>query len=125
MDRLFKNWKKVYPQLPSKSATAKAIAYSLNCEDDLRRFLKDGKIEVDNNAAERAIRPVAIGRGNWLFAESDRGGEAAANMYTLLETAELNDVNPWQYLHWVLKNIQDYNSQRLAELLPWNIPEAL
>lgn len=125
IDELFKSWKKVYPQLPQKSSTAKAIAYALNNETHLRRFLSDGKIEVDNNASERALRPVAVGRKNWLFAGSDKGGEAAAAMYSLLETCELNNVNPWEYMRWVLEKIQDHNSQKLYQLLPWNMPKTL
>lgn len=125
IDELFKNWKKLYPQLPQKSSTAKAIAYALNNETHLRRFLSDGKIEVDNNASERALRPVAVGRKNWLFAGSDRGGEAAAAMYSLLETCDLNNINPWEYMRWVLTQIQDHNSQKLYELLPWNMPKTV
>jgi len=125
IDDLFKNWKKIHRQLPQKSSTAKAISYALNNETHLRRFLSDGKIEVDNNAAERAMRPIAVGRKNWLFAGSDKGGIAAAAMYSLLETCELGNVNPWEYMRWVLSKIQDYNSQKLNELLPWNMPKPL
>lgn len=123
IDELLTNWKKLLHHLPQKSSTAKAIRYALNNEPDLKRFLEDGKIEVDNNAAERAMRPIAVGRKNWLFAGSDKGGEAAAAMYSLLETAELNNINPLQYMRWVLTQIQDHNSQRLSELLPWNMPK--
>ena len=89
------------------------------------RFLDDGKIEIDNNAGERAMRSLAIGRKNWLFAGSDNGGKTAAIIYSLVETAKLNKVNPQLYLAQVLSLIQDYNSTKLAELLPWNlkIPE--
>lgn len=125
IDDLFKNWKKILHLLPQKSSTAKAISYALNNETHLRRFLSDGKIEVDNNAAERAMRPIAVGRKNWLFAGSDQGGIAAAAMYSLLETCELSNVNPWEYMRWVLENIQDHNSQKLSDLLPWNMPKPL
>ena len=87
----------------------------------LKRFLIDGKIEIDNNAAERALRAIAVGRKNWLFAGSDEGGEAAANIYTIIETAKMNGLNPEAYLKKILSEIQDYNSQKVAELLPWNI----
>jgi transposase len=87
----------------------------------LKRFLIDGKIEIDNNAAERALRAIAVGRKNWLFAGSDEGGEAAANIYTIIETAKMNGLNPETYLKKILSEIQDYNSQKVAELLPWNI----
>jgi transposase len=87
----------------------------------LRRFLGDGKIEIDNNAAERAIRGIAIGQKNWLFAGSDNGGEAAAALYSLIETAKLNGVNPQKYLTKLFTIIQNLNSQKLTQLLPWNL----
>lgn len=93
----------------------------MNNELALKRFLTDGKIEIDNNAAERALRAIAIGRKNWLFAGSDNGGEAAANIYTVIESAKMNGLNPEAYLKKILSKIQDYNSQKVAELLPWNI----
>lgn len=87
----------------------------------LEKFLKDGAIEIDNNIAERALRGIAVGRKNWLFAGSDGGGNIASAFYTLIETAKLNDINPEKYLKNVLSVIQDYNSQKIEELLPWNI----
>ena len=93
----------------------------MNNEIALKRFLDDGRVEIDNNAAERALRAIAIGRKNWLFAGSDNGGEAAANIYTVIETAKMNGLNPEVYLKKVLSKIQDYNSQKVADLLPWNI----
>jgi transposase len=119
--QLFETWQKYYAGLPKKSPTALAISYATNNQVALMRFLDDGCIEIDNNAAERAMRSVALGRKNWLFAGSDGGGETAANMYSLIETAKLNNINPWVYLKTVLERIQDYNSSKLAELLPWNI----
>jgi len=119
--KLFIWLKKVYKELPKHSITAKAIAYSLNNEVALLRFLDDGKIEIDNNAAERSMRSIAIGRKNWLFAGSDRGGDTAATMYTLIETAKMNNINPHKYLEKVFSVIQDHNSQKIEELLPWNI----
>lgn len=121
VQKLFMSIKKAYSELPKKSSTAKAIAYALNNQEALMRFLGDGKIEVDNNAAERAMRTIAVGRKNWLFAGSDNGGHTAASIYSLIETAKLNGLNPWQYLQKVLDTIQDYNSAKIAELLPWNI----
>jgi hypothetical protein len=121
VDNLFSNWKKYYHELPKKSPTAQAIAYAQNNQVALMRFLDNGKIEIDNNAAERAMRSIAIGRKNWLFAGSDRGGETAAGMYTIIETAKLNNINPWKYLALVLSLIQDHNSQKIADLLPWNL----
>ena len=121
VEELFEGFKKVRKKLPEKSRTAKAIAYALNNEEALKRFLTNGKIEIDNNAAERALRAVAVGRKNWLFAGSDEGGKSAANIYTLLETAKLNGINPWQYLRKVLTVIQDHSIQKMVELLPWNL----
>ena len=86
-----------------------------------RYFAGRTRIEIDNNAAERALRAIAIGRKNWLFAGSDNGGEAAANIYTVIETAKMNGLNPEVYLKKILSEIQDYNSQKVADLLPWNI----
>lgn len=121
LEELFEFWKKAHSKLPNKSRTSKAIQYAFNNKDALMRFLDDGKIEIDNNAAERALRVVAIGRKNWTFAGSDQGGETAAVLYTILETAKLNGVNPWQYLRQVLDVIQDYNFKKLEDLLPWNL----
>jgi hypothetical protein len=118
---LFVTWGKFYAGLPKKSATAMAINYALRNQVALCRYLADGKIEIDNNIAERSLRSIALGRKNWLFAGSDSGGETAAAIYSLIETAKLNDINPWTYLKCVLALIQDHNSQKLSELLPWNI----
>lgn len=121
VDELFAGFKNAYKQLPKKSSTAKAIAYALNIEVALRKFLSNGNVEIDNNAAERALRSVAVGRKNWLFAGSDEGGKTASIIYTILETAKLNNVNPVKYLHKVFDVIQDYKANHLQDLLPWNI----
>jgi transposase len=121
VDKLFADWKRCYASLPRKSATALAINYALKNEIALCRYLTDGKIQIDNNASERALRSIALGRKNWLFAGSDVGGETAAAIYSLIETTKLNNINPWQYLKNVLERIQDHNSQKLSELLPWNL----
>ena len=84
------------------------------------RVLADGRICLTNNAAERALRGVALGRRAWLFAGSDRGGERAAFMYTLIGTAKLNDIDPQAWLADVLARIADTPQNRLDELLPWN-----
>ncbi|MEY3106614.1 MAG: hypothetical protein RIT35_780 [Pseudomonadota bacterium] len=121
VEALFVSFKKYQTQLAKKSSTAMAIGYALNNQAALMRFLDDGKIEIDNNAAERAMRSIAVGRKNWLFAGSDAGGHTAANIYSLIETAKLNNINPWAYLKQVLDTIQDHSSSNLAALLPWNI----
>lgn len=121
VEKLFAGFRKAYDQLPKKSSTAKAISYALNNQNALMKFLDNGKIEIDNNAAERAMRSIAIGRKNWLFAGSDNGGHTAAIIYSIIETAKLNNINPWKYLQKVLATIQDYKANKIADLLPWNI----
>ena len=107
--------------LSRKSVTADAIGYAMNQWTALTRYLDDGRIEIDNNAAERALRTVAIGRKNYLFLGSDAGGERAATMYSLLGTVKLNGVNPETYLRHVLSVIADHPVNRVDELLPWNV----
>jgi transposase len=109
-----------YARLSPNNQVAKAIAYSLNCWDGLFRFLDDGRLCMTNNAAERALRGIAVGRHNWTFAGSDAGGRRAAAIYTLIETAKLNDVDPQAWLADVLARLHDHPAKRLTELLPWN-----
>uniref|UniRef100_E6PCP2 Transposase of ISCARN48, IS66 family n=1 Tax=mine drainage metagenome TaxID=410659 RepID=E6PCP2_9ZZZZ len=107
--------------LSQKSAMAKAIRYALTRWDALIRYCDDGRIEIDNNAAERALRCVALGRKNFLFAGSDAGGERAAAIYSLLGSAKLNGYNPEAFLREVLTRIADHPINQIAELLPWNL----
>jgi len=107
-------------RLSRHAATAQAIDYMLTRWPAFTRFLDDGRICLSNNAAERALRGVALGRRSWLFAGSDRGGERAAAMYTLIATAKLNDIAPQAWLADVLARIADHPASRLAELLPWS-----
>jgi transposase len=109
-------------KLSGQSKTGQAIAYSLTRWVALTRFLEDGRLCMSNNAAERAIRPLAVGRHNWTFAGSDEGGRRAAAIYTLIETAKLNDVDPQAWLADVLARLHDHPAKRIAELLPWNWP---
>ena len=99
---------------------AKAMDYMLKRWDTFSRFLGDGRICLSNNAAERALRGIALGRKAWLFCGSDRGGDRAAAMYSLVITAKLNDVDPRAWLADVLRRIADHPASRLHELLPWN-----
>ena len=98
-----------------------AIRYALSRWNALTLVLRDGRACLDNNAAERAMRPITLGRKNWLFAGSDAGGERAAVIYSLTETAKLNGLDPEDYLRRVLTCIADYPVQRVHELLPWNL----
>lgn len=109
-----------HARVSRKSETGKAIAYALNHWQALTRFLGDGRICMSNNAAERALRGIAVGRRNWTFAGSDRGGERAAAIYTLIETAKLNGVDPQAWLADVLARLPDHPARRIDELLPWN-----
>jgi transposase len=99
---------------------ARAIDYLLKRWTAFTRFLDDGRICFSNNAAERALRGIALGRRSWLFCGSDRGGQRAAVMYSLIVTAKMNDVDPQAWLADVLARIADHPAQRLDELLPWH-----
>jgi len=109
------------PAGAGRSELAKAIRYARSRWAALTRYLDDGTLEISNNAAERAIRPLALGRKNYLFAGSDAGGERAAAAYTLIETAKFNSLDPQAYLREVIDRIADHPINRVAELLPWNI----
>ncbi|MBU1210530.1 MAG: transposase, partial [Alphaproteobacteria bacterium] len=107
-------------KLSSKHRLAKAADYMLKRWSAFSRFLDDGRICLSNNAAERAVRGIAVGRKNWTFAGSDSGGHRAAAIYTLIETAKLNDVDPRAWLADVLSRLADHPMNRIEELLPWN-----
>jgi hypothetical protein len=112
-------------KVPKKSELAGAIRYALSRWEALVRYRDDGRIEIDNNTVERALRAVAIGRKNYLFAGSDAGGERAAAIYSLVGTAKLNDVDPQAYLRYVLERIAEHPINRIDELLPWNVAPQL
>jgi len=111
----------IVAKLSKKSELALAIRYALSRWSALTRYRDDGRLEIDNNAAERALRAVALGRKNWLFAGSDEGGERAAAIYSLLGTAKLNDLDPEAYLRYVLERIAEHPINRIEELLPWSV----
>ena len=120
-----KGWMEAERRKLSKHApVAKAMDYMLRRWALFARFLDDGRICLSNNAAERTLRGIALGRKSWLFAGSDRGGERAAVMYTLIGTAKLNDVDPQAWLADVLGRIAEMPQKRLDELLPWNWEDA-
>jgi hypothetical protein len=105
----------------AKSELAGAIRYALVRWTALARYCDDGRIEIDNNTAERAIRPLVLGRRNYLFAGSDAGGDRAANIYSLIGSAMLNGMDPYLYLRHVLERIAEHPINRIEELLPWHV----
>jgi transposase len=110
-------------KLSAKSPLADAFRYALTRREALSRFLTDGRLEADNNIAENAIRGIALGRKNYLFAGSDTGGERAAAIYTLVQTAKLNSLNPKAYLRDAIAKIADgHRINRIHELMPWHRP---
>lgn len=109
----------VLPTLPGRSALAGAIRYAFARLKRLEVYLEDGRLAIDNNATERAIRGLALGRKNWLFAGSDRGGERAAILATLIETAKLNGVDPEAWLRDVMARIDEHPINRIEEFFPW------
>ena len=111
--------------LSVKSPLAGAIQYTLARWTALTRYVDDGRIEIDNNAAERAIRALVLGRRNYLFAGSDAGGETAARLYSLIGTCRLNGIDPHLYLRHVLEGIAAHPINRLEELLPWRVAPLL
>ena len=107
-------------RVSAKNDIAKAINYSLNRWESFTRFLDDGRICLSNNAAERGLRGVAVGRRNWTFAGSDAGGRRAAPLLRSIETCKLNDVDPQAWLAYVLAKLPDHPAKQIDELLPWN-----
>jgi transposase len=120
------NWMdKMLRSLSTKSETAGAIRYAISHWRALTRYVDDGLLEIDNNAAERALRAIAIGRKNYLFMGADSGGQRAASLYSLIGTAKLNGLDPAFYLRTVLATIAEHPINRIEEFLPWNITASL
>jgi hypothetical protein len=116
---------KVRTEVENGSALAKALNYALNRWDALMRYTEDGRLEIDNNTAERSVRGSCVGKKNYLFFGSDSGGERAAIAYSLIETCKLNHIDPNRYLEYVLERIADHPINRVEELLPWNVADKL
>lgn len=108
------------PKISGKTPLASAIRYALGRLPKARAYLSNGQLEADNNICERSIRPIALGRKNYLFMGSEGGGQAAAIAYTLVETAKMNNVDPEVWLTWVLERLPDHKINRIDELMPWN-----
>jgi transposase len=125
LDELRHWMEKMLWSLSTKSETAGAIRYAISHWRALTRYVDDGLLEIDNNAAERALRTVAIGRKNYLFMGADSGGQRAASLYSLIGTAKLNGMDPAFYLRTVLAKIAEHPINRITELLPWNIAASL
>jgi len=117
----FRHWAEAQlTRIPGKGDLAAAFRYGLSRWSSLCLFMEDGRVAIDNNAAERALRPIGVGRRNWLFAGADAGAETLARAMTIIETAKMNGLDPQAYLADVLNRIHDHKINRLDELLPWN-----
>lgn len=124
VDKFFTWVKEVQPIVSPTSETGKALKYALNQEQYLRVFLEDGRLPLDNNAAERAIRPFTVGRKNWVMVDTKSGAEASAAIYSIIETAKANNLKTYAYLNYVLtepcKTVQDFNTEIPEHVLPWS-----
>jgi transposase len=125
LDSMHRWLQEMLATLSTKSETAKAIRYMLDRWPALTRYVDDGRIEIDNNIAEQALRGVAVGRKNWLHCGSDAGGDRAAAMYSLIGSAKMIGLDPMAYLRYVLTHIADHPINRIEELLPWSVASKL
>jgi len=121
LDALYRWFKDLLTQVSAKSELAVATRYAMSRWKALTRFIADGTVEIDNNTAERALRAVALGRKNYLFAGSDAGGERAAAIYSLVGSAKLQGLDPQAYLRHVIARIAEHAVNRIEELLPWRV----
>lgn len=130
LDAFFEWLHSLEDSVDRSSKIGDAILYTINQEQYLRKYLEDGHLSIDNNAAERAIKNFAVGRRNWLFSKSIKGAEASATVYSITETAILNGLKPYNYLNYILEQMKDLNpfpsKEELLPLLPWSesIPES-
>jgi transposase len=109
-------------QVPPSTLAGKALAYLSNQWPTLTVYCEDGRLDIDNNAIERAIRPFVIGRNNWMFSDTVKGVNASANLYSLVETAKLNGLEPYRYLHHVFNELPKAQTlEGIEQLLPWNV----
>lgn len=121
MAEAFRTWAEAQlTRIPGKSDLAKAFRYGLSRWNAFTLFLEDGRVAIDNNPAERGLRPIGVGRRNWLFAGSDTGGETLARAMTVIETAKMNGLDPQAYLTDIFTRIHDHPNKQLHQLLPWN-----
>lgn len=126
LEKMEKWLKQTRPQVSRESYTGKALGYLHNQWPKLVGYLEDGRLEIDNNAAERAIRPFAIGRKNWLFCDTPKGARASANIYSLIQTAKANGHEPWHYLAYLLQHLPAATTpEQQRALLPYNLPPEL
>ena len=107
-------------RISTKGDLAKAFRYALGRWHAFSLFIDDGRVAIDNNAAERAVRPICLGKKNWLFAGSETGAETLARAMTLIESAKMNGLDPQAYITDLLNRIHDHKINRIDELLPWN-----
>jgi regulator of replication initiation timing len=123
LDEFYSYLKYHMPRVLPKSVLGGAIRYCLNQWDKLTAFLLDGRLEIDNNISERSIKPFVIGRKNWLFSNTPKGARASATIYSIVETAKENGLNPFEYLKYLfekLPNIDIEDKEKLDEVLPWS-----
>ncbi len=113
---------------PPMTGLNTAVVYARNQREYLERYLEDGRLEISNNRAERSIKPFVIGRKNWLFANTPRGAKASAILYSIIETAKENGLNPYEYLTYIFKNAPNWDIRNkvdnLERLLPWFVPDS-
>lgn len=125
LEQLKKWLDEIKPKTPPKGPLGRAISYALSHWAELTRYLDDGRLSIDNNACERAIKPFTVGRKNWLFMGNIKGAQSAAVLYSLIETAKVNGIGSYHYLRHVLETLPNLASDQLNQLLPWNCPEHL